>query len=291
MTGGGDQVSVQQRAADRSAARIVGALYLAGMVIGMGGNVLIQSILSSPGHLTTLAASGTLLATGAMCWLATVVGDVAHGVVMFPVLRRSSERMAVGYLAARIVDGVFIAVMALLVVLQIPLGVQYVAAGPSGSASLGGLGTVLAEANVYAYEFGMTAVGVAGLLLCSTLLRARLIPRPLALWGLVGYAALLVGSTLQVLGFELHSIQAVPGGLWEVFIGVWLIVKGFSVVSSSPSQDPGEPARGLPDRSTQEFSSVGERPIEITALPGAPGSGEGACVEFGADGRQPVVVP
>jgi hypothetical protein len=40
---------------------------------------------------------------------------------------------------------------------------------------------------------------------------------------------------LQVLGFNLNSIQAIPGGLWEVFIGVWLIVKGFST-SSLPSQ-------------------------------------------------------
>jgi hypothetical protein len=240
---GDDHVMVKRSAADRSAARIVGALYIAGMVIGIGGNLLIQSILTAPGHLTTLAASGTLLAAGAMCWLATVVGDIAHGVVMFPILRRSSERLAVGYLAARIVDGIFIAVMALLIVAQIPLGVQYVAAGPSGTASLGGLSTVLAEANLYAYEFGMTAVGVAGLILCSALLRARLIPRSLAVWGLAGYAALLAGSALQVLGFDLHSIQAVPGGLWEAFIGVWLIVKGFSVVSPPSAQHPGEPAR------------------------------------------------
>ena len=36
------------------------------------------------------------------------------------------------------------------------------------------------------------------------------------------------GRLLQVLGFQLNSIHAIPGGLWEVFIGVWLIVKGFS---------------------------------------------------------------
>jgi hypothetical protein len=32
---------------------------------------------------------------------------------------------------------------------------------------------------------------------------------------------------LQVLGFDLHSIHAIPGGLWEGLVGVWLIVKGF----------------------------------------------------------------
>jgi hypothetical protein len=51
-----------------------------------------------------------------------VVGDVAHGVLMFPVLKPHGERMAFGYLAARIVDAVFIAVMVVLLLLQIPLG-------------------------------------------------------------------------------------------------------------------------------------------------------------------------
>jgi hypothetical protein len=125
--------------------------------------------------------------------------------------------------------------MTLLIVVQIPLGVQYAQAGPSDTAPLAALGAVLGEANQYAYEFGMIAVGVAGLVLCSALLRARLIPRPLAVWGLVGYVALLAGSALQVVGFDLLSIQAVPGGLWEVFIGMWLIVKGFSVAPAGHS--------------------------------------------------------
>ena len=84
------------------------------------------------------------------------------------------------------------------------------------------------QANLYAYEFAMITVGVAGLILCTAFLRTGLIPRPLAVWGLVGYLVILTGSVLQVLGFDLHSIHAIPGGLWEGFIGVWLIVKGFN---------------------------------------------------------------
>jgi hypothetical protein len=38
-------------------------------------------------------------------------------------------------------------------------------------------------------------------------------------------------STLEVMGFALHSIETIPGGLWELFIGVWLIVKGFNLKS------------------------------------------------------------
>ena len=65
-------------------------------------------------------------------------------------------------------------------------------------------------------------------MLCAGLSRARLVPRWLAVWGLAGYAILLVGSVLEVLGLDLRAIHTVPGGLWELFIGGWLIARGFS---------------------------------------------------------------
>jgi hypothetical protein len=217
----------------RTTARIVGVLYLAGMVIGIGGNILIQSILTAPEGLASIAASSLLLAVGAVCWLATVAGDAAHGVLMFPVLKRHSERSAVVYLCARIVDSTFIAVMALLILVQIPIGAAYLSAGAADTSYLQALSTVFKQANLYAYEFAMITVGVAGLILCTAFYRTGLTPRPLAIWGLVGYLVILTGSVLQVLGFDLHSIHAIPGGLWEGFIGVWLIVKGFSTPSVS----------------------------------------------------------
>ena len=220
----------------RTTARIVGVLYLAGMVVGIGGNVLIQSIIGGPDHLSTIAANSMLLAMGAVLWLSTVAGDAAHGILMFPVLKPHSERAAVGYLGARIIDATFIAVMALLILVQIPLGIEYLKAGSSDTSYLQALSAVLTEGNLYAYEFAMITVGVAGLILCSMFYRAQLVPRLLAVWGLIGYAILLLGSVLQVLGFNLNSIQAIPGGLWELFIGVWLIAKGFSTSSQLPSE-------------------------------------------------------
>ena len=219
--------------ADRTTARIVGVLYLAGMVLGIAGNILIQSMLSAADPLRAISTGGLLLALGAVCWLVTVAGDVAHGVLMFGILKRHSERSAVGYLAARIADGLIVALMTLLIVIQVPVGAEFMKAGTADASYLQALSTVLAEANLYAYDFGMTALGVAGLILCGAFLRTGLIPRWLALWGVFGYAIILGGSVLQILGFELNSIQTIPGGLWEVFAGVWLIVKGFSPTTVS----------------------------------------------------------
>ena len=162
----------------RTTARTVGVLYLAGMVVGIGGNILIQSILTAPDPVSTIAANATLLAVGAVLWLITVVGDAAHGVLMFPVLRPHSERMAFGYLGARLVDAIFIAVMILLILVQIPVGIEYLNAGPADTSYLQALSAVLTQGNLYAYEIGMSAVGVAGLILNTMFYRARLVPRP-----------------------------------------------------------------------------------------------------------------
>ncbi|MFC7624569.1 DUF4386 domain-containing protein [Microlunatus sp. GCM10028923] len=227
----------------RVTARIIGVLYLAGMAIGIPGNIVIQSVLTAPGGLAAIAAGSMLLAAGVVCWLATVAGDAAHGVLMFPVLKRHSERAAVGYLAARIIDATFIAVMALLIMIQIPIGAAYVAAGTADTSYLQALSMVLTDANLYAYDFAMTTLGVSGLILCTALLRTHLIPRPLAVWGLAGYAVILLGSVLQLFGLNLISIHSLPGGLWEVFIGVWLIVKGFEPPEPTLATSSHEPSR------------------------------------------------
>ena len=212
----------------RTTANVVGVVYLAGMVVGIGGNILIQSILGVPNHLAAISTNSMTVVIGAILWLLAVVGDAAHGVLMFPVLKQHSERMAIGYLAARIVDAIFIAVMVLLVLIQIPLGSEYLKAAATDASYLQALSALFTQAQLYAYEIGMSALGVSGLLLCSTLYRARLVPRWLAVWGLVGYATILVGMVSAVMGSGLGDLSSLPGGLWEVFIGGWLIAKGFS---------------------------------------------------------------
>jgi hypothetical protein len=64
-----------------------------------------------------------------------------------------------------------------------------------------------------------------------------LVPRWLAIWGLLGYAIILCGMVSAVMGSGLGDLSSIPGGLWEVFMGIWLIVKGFNA-SAFVSQTP-----------------------------------------------------
>ena len=109
------------------------------------------------------------------------------------------------------------------------------------------------QAQLYAYHFGMITVGFAGLMLCYLFYRTQLVPRLLGVWGLVGYATILGGSVLEVLGFNLSLIHTIPGGLWELFIGVWLLAKGFR---SSPTLSARTTAATTPTVPSPEVGSA-----------------------------------
>jgi hypothetical protein len=212
----------------RTTARAVGVIYIAGFVVGIPGNGLIQSILGAPNYLSTVAAHSMMLAIGGILWLMACVGDTAHGVLMFPVLKPHSERLAIGYLASRIIDAVFLAMYVLLALLQIPLASAYLKAVAPTTSSLQALSTVLIQAGPYANTIGWIALGLAGVMLNFLFYRAQLVPRWIAVWGLVGYAVMVCGMVAALMGSGLGLVSELPGGLWEVFVGGWLITKGFN---------------------------------------------------------------
>lgn len=67
------------------------------------------------------------------------------------------------------------------------------------------------------------------------ILTSKLIPRTVSVLGLIGYAALSIGAGLELFGFEVGLMLAIPGGILELILPVWLIVKGFN----SPTITPG----------------------------------------------------
>jgi hypothetical protein len=223
----------------RTTAKIIGIIYVLGFVVGIGGEMLIKSVLSTPNHLSIVSASSMTIAIGALLWIMAVAWDALHGVLMFPILKLYNERIAVGYLAFRIMDATFIAIMVLFILLQIPLGGEYLKAVAPNITYLQSLSSVFTQGSLFAYNIGMMTLGIAGLMLCYTLYRAKLIPRVLAIWGLVGYAVIFLGMASEIMGSGLGLASSLPGGLWELFIGFWLIFKGFnkSAFFSLPTKD------------------------------------------------------
>lgn len=207
----------------KTTAKIVGILYILGFVVGIAG-----SALSAPGQLEIVSAKSMMIAIGALLWLIAAAGDTAHGVLLFPILKQTNERIALGYFSARIIEAAVIAFSALFILLQIPLSSTSLKASTSEIPYLQSLSALFIHAQAYTYQIGMVVLGVSGLILCYGLYQAKLVPQFFVIWGFIGYVSFLIGSMLEILGFNLQLLHTLPGGLWEITIGVWLIIKGFN---------------------------------------------------------------
>lgn len=208
----------------RTIGRTVGGLILLAYVAYIAGGTLVDS---ASGNLSDVVASPMRVSAGAVLMLANSAIVASIGVLVFPVLRPYHQISAYAYLIARAIEGVMLAVGVLFLLLLVPLGDEHAAAGAADVSVLPSLARVAEDANLYAYQFGMISLGLGSLLFCRVLLRARLVPRFMAVWGLAGYAIFVIGSMLEVLGYGVSLALSVPGGLFEIALAVLLIARGF----------------------------------------------------------------
>jgi hypothetical protein len=220
------------RAVDRSRmrrSRAIGALFLAGFLAYGSGSSIAASLVGHPGFLPTIAPAQSLLAVGAFLILMNTAVDLAKGVLFFPVLERHSQGTALAYLAAMIVEVLFLSIGAIALLMIVPLA-QHV--GEPGAATLGSL---LVQLNGLAYQIGEMTLGIGATLLCLLLFQTRLVPRWLALSGLIGYPCLVAGTLAELFGVHVGLVLTVPGFFFELALPVWLLVKGFQ---KEPYQGP-----------------------------------------------------
>ena len=191
----------------RAVARVVGILFVVQMITAMFGTSLIQAFVDGNADPAPMMVGVALMACSGLA-------VVAIGLLMYPVLKQVNSTLALWYPIMRIVE----------CLVSAACGVFLLARSE-----------VVPNHLLWVY----VPTGIGGIILCYLLLVARLVPRPIALRGLVGYAMLTLGVPLDLLGILDMSAGAgmllvVPGGLFElVFLPIWLIAKGFGPLPST----------------------------------------------------------
>jgi hypothetical protein len=208
-------------------ARLIGATWLLGFVTYIVGTVLATSVLSAPNALSTIFAQQATLALGGLLLLLTCVLELGKAVLFFPILEPHGKRTAVAYLSALIVEVVMVAIGALGVLIVIPLAQHGVDTGAASVIGAKALGSIAMQWNTMAYQIGEMSLCIGGVFLCLLLFRARLIPRFLSVWGMIGYAIFLAGLIAEIFGIHIVSMLEIPGGLFEVTFAFWLLIRGF----------------------------------------------------------------
>ena len=165
--------------------------------------------------------------------LILIIANIGTAVVLYPIVRRQNDILALGYVTARIVECVFIAVGILSLLTVVTLR-QEAAAGADGG-SLVAVGESLVALHEWTRQLGPGfVVGVGnGLILGYLMYTSRLVPRGMAMLGLISGPLIIVtgvGVMFGVIeaGGVVQLIATIPEFLWELSLGIWPIVRGFN---------------------------------------------------------------
>jgi hypothetical protein len=218
---------------DRTTARVVGALFIVATVAAIVGGALVLPV-DAPDPLTAAAAADVQLVCGVLVELLLVLSVIGIAALLFPVLRRCDEGLALAYVGARIIEGVLLLAATVSVLVLLELGQD---PGPAGVGSLQAAGALLLTTRDVTYLVGsMVALGVSAVILYSLLYRGSLVPAWLSVWGLLGGVLIALRGVLEMYGLQLTvPVQAVvtaPIAVNEMVLAVWLIAKGFSPLVS-----------------------------------------------------------
>jgi len=216
----------------RKTAVFVGLLFLTATAAFIFAEAITSGMLSRPNFLADASSQTTMLATAALLLFAQF-GVVGIAVLLFPLLKSHGESLAlahVGFRATELAASLFYLAVPLLAI-QLGAGLRDGTIDASASASLG---AILSAQHSVAILMIYIATAAAGMCMATLLYRSRLIPRWLAILGLVTYPTLLAGSILDMFNVVdmtqgIGLVALVPGTLFEFILPVWLLVKGFNV--------------------------------------------------------------
>jgi hypothetical protein len=186
------------------------------------------------GDYITGAGEDTRVLWGALNELVLIIANIGSAVFLFSVLKRQHENLALGYVTARVTESVFIAVGILSVLTIVTMRQDYTGASGSEREALTTVGDALVTLQEWTFNLGPGfVVGVGnGLILGYLMFRSGLVPRGMAMLGLVGGPLISLSGAAIVLGIieaggTVQTLATIPEFLWELSLGVYLIVKGF----------------------------------------------------------------
>lgn len=207
-------------------------MFIIATVISILSVVPLGSILDSSNYLIGVSDHGNQIIMAVILWLIAATSAVATSFMLFPVLRRHFESLAMGYVVLRTFENVLYVIGAMGLLIMLSVSQKYVA-GAVDASYYQVLGTLLLALKEWALTLGTVLFfGLGSLTLNYVLYHSKLIPRWLSLWGVIGAALVLIYGLTAILGLGIgltspYALLAMPIAAQEMVFAVWLIFKGF----------------------------------------------------------------
>lgn len=216
---------------DRNTARLVGWLFIGTFVFSIPGFLLYGPLLDHPKYVLG-AGHDTQISAGALLEILTAICNIGTAVALYPLARRYAPRAALGYVGLRIVEGTIIVAGVVSVLSVLTLRQQFAGAG-ADSFVVAGQTLVAFHDWTFLLGPGFCAGIGNGVLLGFIMYTSGLLPRRLAVFGMVAGGFAIVAATGALLGvYERQSgpqfLLTFPEVVWELTFGVYLVAKGFT---------------------------------------------------------------
>ena len=209
-------------------ARIFGLLYLITFLTSIPALILFQPVLDDPTGYVANGGSDNRIFFGAFLELILIIANIGTALVIYPIVKRQNHIVALGYVTARIIESTFILV-GILAVLSIVTLSQQTAGGDEGA-----IAYTLAALKDWTFILGPGfIVGIGnGLMLGYLMYASGLMPRPLAVLGLIGGPLIIITGVLVMFGVgDLHGplqgLATIPEAVWELSLGIYPLIWGF----------------------------------------------------------------
>jgi hypothetical protein len=210
----------------RKTAFVGGALYLITFVTSIPARLLYGPVRNDPNYILGPGADTQVLFAGLLD-VVLALACIGTAVALYPAVKRQNQGVALGFVGARVLEAAIIVtgVVSLLSVVTL----RQAGAGADALVT----GQALVASYDWTFLFGPGFMAAVNAVLLGTLMyRSALVPRIIPLVGLIGAPLLLASDIAIMFGlWEQFSLPAgiatLPVALWELSLGVWLVVKGF----------------------------------------------------------------
>lgn len=212
-------------------ARLAGLLIIGGMIAGI---LSVVPSVESPHYLTEVSANQYQVLIGAFFQLTLVPIYIGFALLLFPLLRRYSESLAIGFVSFRIIAGIFQLIGVIILPLFLFLSQEFLMSAISDTGNIQIMGEGLKLVRDLVNHVGMMlATGLGNLILYYVFYKTKLVPRWLSVWGAMGNTLAILASFLIL--FQLIDVIAphfvvltIPLVLQEFVLAILLIAKGFN---------------------------------------------------------------
>jgi hypothetical protein len=216
----------------RKTALVAGLFYLITFAASIPAVFLLGPVLNNADYIVSSGADTRVL-WGCFLDVVNALACIGTAVALFPVVKRQNEATALGFVTSRMLEAAVILVGVVSLLAVVTLRQDLAAAPGTDTASLVSTGRSLIAVRDWTFLLGPSLMpGINALLLGSLMYRSRLVPRLIPVMGLIGAPLLIASATATLFRSNdpitvLAAIATAPIFLWELSLGVWLVVKGF----------------------------------------------------------------